>query len=120
MVPGRSRDAGRCRPPDTRWRRPLVAELWFAIVAAMLTAYVVLDGFDLGAGAIHLFVARSDGERRQVLGAIGPFWHGNEVWLLAAGGALFVAFPRVLASGLSGFYFAFFLVLWLLILRGVS
>jgi len=97
-----------------------VAELWFAIVSLMLTAYVVLDGFDLGAGALHLLVARSDQERRQVLAAIGPFWHGNEVWLLAAGGALFVAFPRVLASGLSGFYFAFFLVLWVLILRGVS
>jgi cytochrome d ubiquinol oxidase subunit II len=97
-----------------------VAEIWFAIVSLMLTAYVVLDGFDLGAGALHLFVARSDHERRQVLGAIGPFWHGNEVWLLAAGGALFVAFPRVLASGLSGFYFAFFLVLWVLILRGVA
>jgi cytochrome bd ubiquinol oxidase subunit II len=97
-----------------------VAELWFTIVSLMLTAYVVLDGFDLGAGALHLFVARSDHERRQVLGAIGPFWHGNEVWLLAAGGALFVAFPRVLASGLSGFYFAFFLVLWVLILRGAA
>jgi cytochrome bd ubiquinol oxidase subunit II len=97
-----------------------VAELWFGIVALMLTTYVVLDGFDLGAGALHFLVARSDQERRQVLGAIGPFWHGNEVWLLAAGGALFVAFPRVLASGLSGFYFAFFLVLWVLILRGVS
>ncbi len=97
-----------------------MAELWFAITAGMLTAYVVLDGFDLGAGALHLFVARSDPERRQVLGAIGPYWHGNEVWLLAAGGALFVAFPRALASGLSGFYVAFFLVLWILVLRGIS
>ena len=97
-----------------------MAELWFAIVALMLTAYVVLDGFDLGAGALHLYVARTDQERRQVLAAIGPFWHANEVWLLAAGGALFVAFPRVLASGLSGFYFAFFLALWVLILRGAA
>jgi cytochrome d ubiquinol oxidase subunit II len=97
-----------------------VAELWFAIVALSFTAYVVLDGFDLGAGAVYPFVARSEPERRQVLAAIGPFWHGNEVWLLAAGGALFAAFPRVLASGLSGFYFAFFLVLWVLILRGIS
>ena len=97
-----------------------MVELWFAIAAAMLTAYVVLDGFDFGAGALHLFVARNDGERRQVLAAIGPFWDGNEVWLLATGGALFVAFPRVLASGLSGFYFAIFLVLWALILRGIS
>jgi cytochrome bd ubiquinol oxidase subunit II len=86
----------------------------------MLTAYVVLDGFDLGAGALHPYVARTDRERRQVLAAIGPFWDGNEVWLLATGGALFVAFPVVLASGLSGFYFAIFLVLWSLILRGIS
>jgi cytochrome bd ubiquinol oxidase subunit II len=97
-----------------------VPELWFAIAAAMLITYVVLDGFDFGVGALHLFVARSDQERRQVLAAIGPFWDGNEVWLLATGGALFVAFPWVLASGLSGFYFAIFLVLWVLILRGIS
>jgi cytochrome d ubiquinol oxidase subunit II len=95
-------------------------EIWYAIAALTLTAYVVMDGFDFGAGSLHLFVARTDAERRQVLGAIGPYWDGNEVWLLAAGGALFVAFPRVLASGLSGFYFAIFLVLWLLILRGIS
>ena len=97
-----------------------MVEIWFAIAAVMLTAYVVLDGFDLGAGAVHLYVARTDRERRQVLAAIGPYWDGNEVWLLATGGALFVAFPPVLASGLSGFYFAIFLVLWSLILRGIS
>jgi cytochrome d ubiquinol oxidase subunit II len=95
-------------------------ELWFGIVAVMLTAYVVLDGFDLGSGALHLLVGRTDRERRQVLAAIGPYWDANEVWLLATGGALFVAFPRVLAAGLSGFYFAIFLVLWCLILRGIS
>jgi cytochrome d ubiquinol oxidase subunit II len=97
-----------------------MVELWFGIVAAMLAAYVVLDGFDLGAGALHLYVARNDAERRQVLAAIGPYWDGNEVWLLALGGALFVAFPQVLASSLSGFYFAIFLVLWSLVLRGIS
>src|SRR5437867_161824 len=97
-----------------------MVELWFAIVAVMLTLYVVLDGFDLGAGALHLLVARTNEERRQVLGAIGPYWDGNEVWLLATGGALFVAFPRVLAAGLSGFYLAIFLVLWCLILRGIA
>jgi cytochrome d ubiquinol oxidase subunit II len=95
-------------------------EVWYAIVVVMLTAYVVLDGFDFGAGALHLFVARDDRERRQVLAAIGPFWDGNEVWLLAAGGALFVGFPRVLASGVSGFYFAIFLLLWCIILRGAA
>jgi cytochrome bd ubiquinol oxidase subunit II len=97
-----------------------LVELWFAIASVMMTAYVVLDGFDFGAGVLHPYVARTDRERRQVLAAIGPFWDGNEVWLLATGGALFVAFPPVLASGLSGFYFAIFLVLWSLILRGIS
>ena len=97
-----------------------MAETWYAIVVFLLTGYVVLDGFDLGAGTLHLFVARTDPERRQVLSAIGPYWDGNEVWLIAAGGALFVAFPRLLATGISGFYFAIFLVVWSLILRGVS
>jgi cytochrome d ubiquinol oxidase subunit II len=101
-------------------RRRLVVELWFGIAAVMLAAYVVMDGFDFGAGALHLFVARNDAERRQVLAAIGPFWDGNEVFLLASGGVLFVAFPKVLAAGLSGFYFAIFLVLWTLILRGIA
>src|SRR5215468_1403019 len=95
-------------------------ELWYAIAALMFALYVALDGFDLGAGIVSPFVARSDTERRQVLAAIGPFWDGNEVWLLAAGGALFLAFPRVLASGISGFYFAIFLVLWSVLLRGIS
>jgi cytochrome bd ubiquinol oxidase subunit II len=81
---------------------------------------VVLDGFDLGAGSLHLWVARGDGERRQVLAAIGPYWDANEVWLLATGGALFVAFPGVFASALSGFYLAIFLVVWCLLLRGIA
>lgn len=95
-------------------------QLWFWLVAVMVAIYAVLDGFDFGAGALHLFVAKSDDERRQVLAAIGPWWDGNEVWLLAAGGALFLAFPKVLASGFSGFYLALFLVLWCLILRGIG
>jgi cytochrome d ubiquinol oxidase subunit II len=94
--------------------------LWFALAAVMVAIYVVMDGFDFGAGGLHLAVARTDSERRQVLAAIGPYWDGNEVWLLAAGGVLFLAFPKVLASGLSGFYLAIFLLLWALILRGAS
>jgi len=94
--------------------------LWYAIAALTLAVYVVMDGFDFGAGALHLWVARRDAERRQVLAAIGPFWDGNEVWLLAAGGVLFLAFPKALAAGLSGFYLAIMLVLWLLILRGIA
>jgi cytochrome d ubiquinol oxidase subunit II len=94
--------------------------LWFILVALMLTAYVVLDGFDLGAGIIHLFVARNHNERRLVLRAIGPVWDGNEVWLLASGGALFFAFPLLYASSFSGFYLPLMIVLWLLMLRGMG
>ena len=94
--------------------------LWFCLVAFMLTMYVIFDGFDLGAGAIHLFVAKNDSERRQVLKTIGPVWDGNEVWLLAAGGTLFFAFPALYASSFSGFYLPLMMVLWLLILRGIA
>ena len=93
---------------------------WFAIVAGMLAIYAVLDGFDFGVGAIHRIVARTDEERRTVLAAIGPIWDGNEVWLIAAGGVLFLAFPNVYATAFSGFYMALMVVLWLLILRGVA
>jgi cytochrome bd ubiquinol oxidase subunit II len=94
--------------------------IWFILVALMLTAYVVLDGFDLGAGIINLIVAKNHDERRLVLRAIGPVWDGNEVWLLAAGGALFFAFPLLYASSFSGFYLPLMIVLWLLMLRGVG
>jgi len=94
--------------------------LWFALAVTVFAVYVVLDGFDFGAGALHLLVARSDRERRQVLAAIGPFWDGNEVWLLAGGGVLFLSFPKVLAAGLSGLYLAVFMLLWVLILRGIA
>ncbi|HJW08885.1 MAG TPA: cytochrome d ubiquinol oxidase subunit II [Holophagaceae bacterium] len=97
-----------------------MAELWFWLVSVMVAIYVVMDGFDFGAGALSPFVARTDTERRAVLAAIGPFWDGNEVWLLAAGGSLFLAFPRVLAAGFSGFYLAMWMVVWCLILRGIS
>lgn len=94
--------------------------IWFWLVAVMITAYVVLDGFDLGAGALHLFIARTDEERRLVLRTIGPVWDGNEVWLLAGGGTLYFAFPLLYASGFSGFYLPLMIVLWLLILRGIG
>jgi len=94
--------------------------LWFWIVAVMVTVYVVLDGFDLGAGAIYLFAAKSGEERRRVLRAIGPVWDGNEVWLLAAGGTLYFAFPQLYASSFSGFYLPLMMVLWLLMLRAVG
>jgi cytochrome d ubiquinol oxidase subunit II len=94
--------------------------IWFCLVAVMIAAYVVLDGFDLGAGIVHLFVARTDGERRAVLASIGPVWNGNEVWLLAGGGTLYFAFPALYSSSFSGFYLPLMIVLWLLILRGIS
>src|SRR6266851_10419488 len=94
--------------------------LWFILVGFMLSAYVVLDGFDLGVGAIHLLVAKTDDERRLVLQAIGPVWDGNEVWLVAAGGTLFFTFPRLYGASLSGFYLPLMVVLWLLMLRGLA
>jgi len=94
--------------------------LWFCLVAGMIIMYVLLDGFDLGAGAIHLLVAKTDDERRQVLASIGSVWDANEVWLIAAGGTLYFAFPALYASGFSGFYLPLMIVLWLLILRGTS
>lgn len=92
---------------------------WFLLVGVLLTGYAILDGFDLGAGALHLF-AKSDRDRRIILNAIGPVWDGNEVWLLTGGGALFAAFPDVYATVFSGFYLAFMLVLLMMILRAVS
>ena len=94
--------------------------LWFILVAFMLTMYVLLDGFDLGAGIIHLVAARTDTERRLILRAIGPVWDGNEVWLIAAGGTLFFTFPLLYASSFSGFYLPLIIVLWLLMVRGVA
>lgn len=94
--------------------------IWFWLVAIMITAYVVLDGFDLGAGVIHLLIARTDQERRTVIRTIGPVWDGNEVWLVAGGGTLYFVFPLLYASGFSGFYLPLMIVLWLLILRGIG
>jgi len=94
--------------------------LWFCLVAFMIAMYVLLDGFDLGVGILHLGVARTDAERRAVIGSIAPVWDGNEVWLLAAGGTLFFSFPVLYASSFSGFYLPLMMVLWLLIVRGIS
>src|SRR6202162_5857336 len=94
--------------------------LWFMIVAVMVAAYVVLDGFDLGAGVIYLGAAKSGEDRRRIMRAIGPVWDGNEVWLLAAGGTLYFAFPLLYASSFSGFYLPLMMVLWLLMLRGIG
>ena len=94
--------------------------IWFWLVAIMLVGYVVLDGFDLGVGVLHLVLARTDAERQMTIRSIGPVWDGNEVWLLAGGGTLYFAFPLLYASAFSGFYLPLMIVLWLLILRGIS
>jgi cytochrome d ubiquinol oxidase subunit II len=94
--------------------------LWFILVSLMLVAYVVLDGFDLGAGIIIPFIAKTDREKQLVIRTVGPVWDGNEVWLLAAGGAIFFAFPLLYASSFSGFYLPLMMVLWLLMLRGIG
>src|SRR6202162_4013727 len=94
--------------------------IWFWLVAVMIVGYVVLDGFDLGVGVLHLFLPRTEAERKASLHSIGPVWDGNEVWLLARGGTLYFAFPLLYASAFSGFYLALMIVLWLLIMRGAS
>ena len=93
--------------------------IWFVLVGVLLTGYAILDGFDLGVGALHL-LTRKDEHRRLMINAIGPVWDGNEVWLVTGGGALFAAFPEVYATVFSGFYLAFMLVLCLLIFRAVA
>src|SRR5215468_3885996 len=94
--------------------------VWFVLVSVMIAAYVVLDGFDLGAGILYLWAARNVNERRKVLHSVGPVWDGNEVWLLAAGGTLYFAYPQLYASAFSGFYLPLMMVLWLLMLRGIG
>jgi cytochrome d ubiquinol oxidase subunit II len=93
--------------------------VWFVLVGVLFTGYALLDGFDLGVGALHLFT-RTDEHRRLMLNAIGPVWDGNEVWLVTGGGALFAAFPVVYATVFSGFYLAFVLLLVALIFRAVA
>ena len=92
----------------------------FALIAFILAMYVLLDGYDLGVGAITPLIARSDREREASMRSIGPFWNGNEVWLIAGGGALFALFPLAYASSFSGFYLPFIVVLWLLMFRGIA
>jgi cytochrome d ubiquinol oxidase subunit II len=98
---------------------PDLNTIWFVLVGVLFTGYALLDGFDLGVGALHLFAKREE-DRRVTLNAIGPVWDGNEVWLVAGGGALFAAFPHVYATIFSGFYLALVLLLLMLIFRAVA
>jgi len=93
---------------------------WFLLIGVLLAGYSVLDGFDLGVGALFPFLAKTEDEKRALASAVGPVWDGNEVWLLAGGGALFAAFPMAYATVFSGFYLALMLVLFALVLRAVS
>lgn len=95
-------------------------EIWYAILSFMLIMFVVLEGFDIGAGMLQYLVGKTDPERRSVIAAIGPLWSWHEVWLVGFGGTLMLAFPRILATSFSGCYLALFLLLWSLILRGVA
>jgi cytochrome bd ubiquinol oxidase subunit II len=93
---------------------------WYGIAGFMLIVYVVLDGRNFGAGMLHWLVARTPEERRQVVAAIGPLWSWHEVWLVGFGGTVLAVFPKLLASAFAGYYLALFLILWCLILRGIS
>jgi cytochrome bd ubiquinol oxidase subunit II len=97
-----------------------VTTIWFVILAGLLIGYAMLDGFDLGVGTLHLWMARTDEERRVALNTIAPVWDGNEVWLLAWGASLFLAFPRAFAVAFSGFYLPLVIALWLLMGRGIA
>lgn len=97
-----------------------LVEVWYVLVALTLAIYVVLDGFDLGAGILHLWIARTDPERRAVLRSVGPVWDANEVWLIAAGATILLAFPALFAKSFSGFYLPLTFVLWLLLFRALG
>jgi cytochrome d ubiquinol oxidase subunit II len=98
----------------------ILRNVWFILVGVLLAGYSLLDGFDLGVGVLFPFLARTEEEKTILLRSVGPFWDGNEVWLLTGGGALFAAFPQAYATVFSGFYLALMLVLFSLILRAVS
>ncbi|SFU29811.1 cytochrome d ubiquinol oxidase subunit II [Pustulibacterium marinum] len=93
---------------------------WYLVLMFMLAMYVILDGYDFGAGIIHLFFGKTEKDKKAITSAIGPFWDANEVWLIASGGVLFFAFPTLYASSFSGFYLPLIMILWLLIFRAIG
>lgn len=98
----------------------LLRNIWYVLIGVLLMGYAILDGFDLGVGSLLPFLAKNEKQKRTLLNSIGPFWDGNEVWLLTGGGALFASFPHAYATVFSGFYLALMLVLFALIFRAVS
>lgn len=93
---------------------------WYIVLMTMLAVYIILDGYDFGAGIIHLFFAKKEKDKKAITNAIGPFWDANEVWLIASGGVLFFTFPTLYASSFSGFYLPLIMILWLLIFRAIG
>ncbi|MNF28099.1 Cytochrome bd-II ubiquinol oxidase subunit 2 [compost metagenome] len=93
---------------------------WYVVLMGILAVYIVLDGYDFGAGIVHLFFAKTEKDKKAITSAIGPFWDANEVWIIAAGGVLFFAFPTLYASSFSGFYLPLMMILWLLIFRAIG
>jgi len=93
---------------------------WYIIIALVLTVFFILDGYDFGTGIIHLFFAKTENDRKVIAKAAGLFWDSNEVWLVAAGGMLFMAFPTFYASVFSGFYLPLIMVLWLIVFRAIG
>jgi cytochrome d ubiquinol oxidase subunit II len=98
----------------------VLRNIWFILIGVLLAGYSILDGFDLGIGALFPFLGKKEDEKEALIKSIGPFWDGNEVWLLTGGGALFAAFPHAYATVFSGFYLALMVVLFSLIFRAVS
>ena len=94
--------------------------IWFLLITILFTGFFILEGFDYGVGILLPFLGKKDKERRMILNAIGPFWDGNEVWIITAGGAIFAAFPEWYATLFSGFYLALALMLFALIFRAVG
>ncbi|MNM90035.1 Cytochrome bd-I ubiquinol oxidase subunit 2 [compost metagenome] len=94
--------------------------IWWLLLGVLLIGFAVMDGFDLGVGALLPFVAKTDEERRLVINTVGPVWEGNQVWLVLGGGAIFAAWPPLYAVSFSGFYLAMFVILFALILRPVG
>ena len=93
---------------------------WYIVLMVMLVTYIILDGYDFGAGIIHLFFGKNDKDKKAITNAIGPFWDAYEVWLIAVGGVLFFAFPTLYAVSFSGFYLPLIFILWLLIFRAIG
>src|SRR5436305_2486714 len=93
---------------------------WFIVIAILWTGFFILEGFDFGVGMLHSVVGRDEAGRRAAINTIGPFWDGNEVWLIVAGASMFAAFPGWYATAFSSLYLALLLVLAALMARGVS